>query len=130
MRPLGWLGAILGLMAILVAAGIGFAVGAATTIPAGTAVTHIAWGVPFWGFPFFPLFGFLFLILLVSLVVRGGRRAAWGGRGWYGPGPWGPGAAGADDPRRQAFEEWHRQAHAGPRPTPPNPQGPAATGAS
>jgi len=120
MRPFGWLGAVLGLMAILVAGGIGFALGASTTIPEGTAVTHVAWGLPFWGFPFFPLFGFLFLVLLVGLVARGARRAAWAGRpGWYGPGPWNPGATGADDPRRAVFEQWHRAAHAGPSGQPP-----------
>lgn len=113
MRPFGWLRAILALIMLLIAGGIGFAIGAATTIPAGTAVAHGAWAVPFWGFPFFPLIGFLFLVLLIGLVARGGRRAAWGGRGWYGPGPWGPGTMSPDDPRRQAFDQWHRQAHGG-----------------
>ncbi|MFN8521370.1 MAG: hypothetical protein U0667_18760 [Chloroflexota bacterium] len=123
MRHFGWLGAILALVAVLVAGSIGFAIGAASTVPAGTAVTHVAWGFPFWGFPFFGLFGLLFLFLLIGLVARGARRAAWaggpagprpwGGPGWHGQAPWAPGR---DDPRRQVFEEWHREAHASPSP--------------
>jgi len=127
MRHFGWLGAVLALMTILVTGGVGFALGAASSVPAGTTVAHVAWGVPFWGFPFFGLFGLLFVFLLFGLVARGARRAAWaggaagprpwGGPGWHGQAPWG--AVGADDPRRQVFEEWHRQAHAGPSTEPP-----------
>lgn len=130
MRPLGLFGAILGLMALLVAGGIGFAVGAASTVPAGTAVTHVAWAVPFWGFPFFPVFGLLFLFLVIGLIARGARRAAWAGP-WAGPGgpgrggAWTPGATGPDDPRRAVFEQWHRAAHEAPSaqgPTTPDDQ--------
>lgn len=115
MRPFGWLGAILGITAILVAGAIGFSLGTTTTVPADGAVTLVAWGFPLWGLPFFPLFGFLSLIVIIALVTRGSRRAAWAGRpSWHDHGRWEPGAMHGSDPRRQAFEEWHRQAHAGP----------------
>jgi hypothetical protein len=129
MRSFGWLGAILALMLILVAGGIGFAIGTSSVIPvdaAGAVVTApVAWGWHGWGFgaPFFPFFGLLFVILLFVFIGGIARRAAWGGpRGggprWDGPrfaaGPWGAGPWGPDDPRARMFEEWHRQAHGGP----------------
>lgn len=129
MRSFGWLGAILALMLILVAGGIGFAIGTSgvVAVEAGGAVVAapVAWGWHGWGFgaPFFPFFGLLFVILLFVLIGGIARRAAWGGpRGggprWDGPwsaaGPWGTGPSGPDDPRARMFEEWHRRAHGRP----------------
>jgi hypothetical protein len=113
MRTPGWLGVILALLIALIAGGIGFAIGTTTTLPAdaaGVSTMPVAWGWHGWGFPFFPLFGFLVFALLIALLVGLARRAAWGGRGWHGSHAWGP--PGPGDPRRLMFDDWHRRAHA------------------
>ena len=66
------------------------------------------WGRP-WGFGFFPIFPFFFLILLLFFVVRG---LFWRGR-WRGG--WGHRYEGVPP----MFEEWHRRAHAQQPPAPP-----------
>lgn len=124
MRTPGWLGVILALLIALIAGGIGFAIGTTTTLPADAAgavtTVPVAWGWAGWGFPFFPLIGFLFVVMLIVLVVGGARRAAW--RGGYGPHAWGPGPG---DPRRQMFDDWHRRAHGEPGQPTPQPSAPA-----
>jgi hypothetical protein len=67
----------------------------------GTGVPVVAvWPRPWgFGFGFFPLFPFLF-ILFFLFAVRGPCRGAWRGR------MQGPGGVPA------AFDEWHRRAHA------------------
>lgn len=117
MRPSGWLGAILVLLITLIAGGVGFAIGTTTTLPEATTGTAGfvpgAWGwhPVGWGFPFFPLFGLLLVFLLIATLVGIGRRAAWAGRHGYGGYGWGAGPFGPGDPRRAAFDDWHRRAH-------------------
>ena len=79
--------------------------GALAAQPSGQPypVYPYAWHGP-WGFGFFPIFPFFFLLLFFFAV----RGLFWRGRGWgarYGGVP-------------PAFEEWHRRAHA-ERPTQP-----------
>lgn len=87
----------------------GVAVGAGGPGTAGTVAPYAMryWGFG-WGFPFFfhplgLLFGLFFLFLFFWVL----RALFWGGRGhrgdWYGS--W-------EDRRRDAFEAWHREAHA------------------
>jgi hypothetical protein len=131
MRHFGWLGAILVLLIAVIAGSIGFAVGTNTALSADTAgtVTTVpavwGWHGVGWGFPFFPIIGFLFVFLFIAFIVGIGRRAAWAGRRGYGPYGWGPGAGGPGDPRRAIFDDWHRQAHEQPT-QPVTPAGPAA----
>jgi hypothetical protein len=109
-----WTGIVAGVLASAVVLSIGFGAYRAgqrsevvtRTVGDGEVVRVIdgGWGHgPGPGFFLFPLL----IVVLVVLLVRGGRH--WHG-GWgrpYGPGPWGPGGP---DP---AFEEWHRRAHEG-----------------
>jgi hypothetical protein len=66
--------------------------------PAGTQPVYV-WPRP-WGFGFFPIFPFVFLVFLF-FILRG--------RVWRGPwrGGWGYPSGGVPP----AFDEWHRRAH-------------------
>jgi hypothetical protein len=75
---------------------------------------HHPWGG---GFFFGPLLGFLFVLILLRVLVRG---LFWRGVVWHSHGAPGcyPGYAGRYGPRGR-FEEWHRQAHARDGEAPP-----------
>ena len=111
---------MLAIAALVVATAVAIAIGAynagvtqgiaqsgALTASAGPppyAVYPYMWYRP-WGFGFFPIFPFFF-VLLFFFAVRG---LFWrGGRNWWA----------RYDRVPPAFEEWHRRAHA-ERPTPP-----------
>ncbi len=106
-RRFGLLGAVATLLIVLLAGGIGFALGVATNGAPGVHYGYWpAWG---WGFGFF---GFLFPVLfflLIFLAIRGWSR------GWDGPdgGRWSRGYYGrawhGDVP--PAVEEWHCRLH-------------------
>jgi hypothetical protein len=116
----GVLGALL-LVVVLVGVGnavfhAGVATGmhdaAAQAVASGQPVADGAYGYPAWrawgmgwGFGFFPIFGIVFWILGIFLVVGLFRAAFGAGRGgrWGGPGPGGP--------RGERLEEWHRELH-------------------
>lgn len=85
---------------------------AVTAANGGGYLVHPYLGYGFGFFPFFPLFGFLFFVLILFWIFGGRRR--WYGGGWYGGyGPYGQHPHGVPP----AFEEWHRRAH-GEQPTP------------
>lgn len=95
-------GLAVGAGAPAVAGGASAASGAA---PYGMHFWGYGWG---WGFPFFfHPFGFFFGLFFLFLVLWLVRALFWGGRGhradWHGS--W-------EDRRREAFEAWHRDAHA------------------
>jgi hypothetical protein len=83
----------------------GWAAGLATKLPAGAAVPY--YYPPHFGFGFFGLLPFLFLLFVLLLVFRGGRRWGPGGRGRF---PSGPSASG--DP----WHGWPQQQPAEQRP--------------
>ena len=65
-----------------------------STLPAAlTAHGYGPWGYGHGWFPFFPIFGLLFVVLVLFLVLGAlGRRRMWRGGPWVGPyahGPWG-----------------------------------------
>ena len=108
----------------------GFTAGVATE---GTGSAAPVYGYGFgWhgGFGFFGFFGFLLLLFLLFALFR---AIAWGGPRRWGGG-WGPGRGPGYGPRgpghehgrfgpwedraREAFDDWHRQAHEGSTPPP------------
>lgn len=112
---------VIGLLAIATMVGIGYyaynagvahAIAESSRAAAGGAAPVAVW--PRWGFGFgfFPFFPIFFFILLWVVLLRGllwrGRR--WGGGCGYGYGSGVP----------PQFEEWHRRAH-GQAGTPPAP---------
>jgi hypothetical protein len=132
---LGVLGiiAVVGLVAgVAYSAGLG-AAGVVMTPGGATAVAPVVgygwYGVPWFGFGFGHVLGFLFILFLFVALARlafgGGRRGYGHGYGpGYGRGPrgWGNDPAesegdrlGFGDPReawiRSRLEEWHRTAH-------------------
>ena len=136
------------LLVVLIAGGIGFWLGAGSsvaTVAAPAASAPVVYGFHWFGFPFFGFFFFLLFLFVIFAVIR---RVAWGrrgGPGWYGHGygagysqnsGWkgGPGPGGwngrdippmADD----MLQRWHRRAHGEPEletPTPP-PSNPGQT---
>ena len=94
------------------------------------------WGGPGFGHGFLGFLGTLFFIVLLLGLIRAiafrgghGRHGGWAGPGgpggpggWGGPGRWGgPGSEGSgthpwESRAHQAFEDWHRTAHDGPKP--------------
>ena len=106
-RRFGFLGVLATLLLVLIAGGIGFALGAATN---GTPGVHYGYW-PAWGFGF-GFFGLLFPILFFVLIFSAIRGV---GRGWDGHdgGRWGRGYYGrpwqGDVP--PAVAEWHRHLH-------------------
>jgi hypothetical protein len=109
-------------------AGVAQGVADAGRVPAGAVVPYGRWGYGFHGFGFgFGLFGIVWFLLFVLLLIGlfrfafGGRRR-WGGpggdarggfgRGWYGhAGPEGPDGGAWGDERRRRLAELHRQLH-------------------
>lgn len=93
-------------------AGIDAGVASAGASAAGATTVHVVRGFGgfFPWFFFFP-FGFIFFILLISLLFR---AFGWHGRGHYGRGWSGrPGDPRWGGGRESPFEAWHRQAHQG-----------------
>jgi hypothetical protein len=84
-----------------VAQGIAQNVQAIAAPPAGTPYMYV-WPRP-WGFGFFPIFPFFF-VLFFFFVLRG---LLWGGR-------WRGGRGCRYDGVPPAFDEWHRRAHGEP----------------
>ena len=79
----------------------------ARVVPDGGYYMH-----PGWGFGFFPGF-FIFplvVLLLIALVFWRRPLRRWWGYGHCGPAGWASGGP------RQAFDVWHREAHAQPAP--------------
>jgi hypothetical protein len=107
----GWFIALPLLFVALLAGSCGYAMGAAGSAVAPVAAAPAAY--PMWGFGwFFPFFGFIFFLIVISAIVGGFKRRAWGGRGgWYGPGY---GQHGGYKQGNAAFEEWHRRMHGEP----------------
>jgi hypothetical protein len=104
------------LLAAMVGVGaynLGVAQGLAQQAPAGAFGAYGGpWRHPFgFGWFFFPLFFFGWVVLLRALVW-GGRGGWRGGRGW---------ARGGPHEVPPAFEEWHRRAHAADRGEPGTP---------
>ena len=92
-------------------------------VSSGGHITRVVQAGRYWypgygpGYGFFPGF-FLFpvvVLLIVGLVVW---RRPWHHHWWHGHGPGGPGGWSPGGPP-QAFEEWHRQAHAADQHTTP-----------
>ncbi len=121
---IGWIFGILALLLIGgVAATLGYQAGLAQGLAsAGSAGGTVVVGAPYWGGPFvgfgFGIFGFLFTILVVALLLRlafGIGRGGWhrGGPGpWGGPGHWTGGPdRWAGGPERDRIAEWHRRLH-------------------
>jgi hypothetical protein len=130
------------LLVVLIAGGIGFFVGAGSsvaTVAAPATGTAVVYGWHWFGFPFFGFFFFLFFMFLIFAVIR---RVAWGrrgGPGWYGPGgsghSYGYGQKGGRGPSGwngndippmadDMLQRWHRRAHGEPEPeTPPTSSG-------
>lgn len=114
MRPFGILGAVLALLVLAAVAVGAYQYGLhdglsqqIQNLPANT-VPAPGYGYPYWygphfGFGFFPIFGLLFLFLLLFWLFRPRR---WHG-GWGGPG-YGPHGHGD---REAHLQEWHRRAH-------------------
>jgi hypothetical protein len=99
-------------------AGVGTAVTTAVAEGGNVVTTVPAWGYGYgygWhpgGFGIFGLlFGLFFLFLILGLI----RAIFWGGRrGWGpggGPGAWGPGRGWWETRAHEGFDEWHRRAH-------------------
>jgi hypothetical protein len=119
----GFLRVLAALLLVALAVGIGAAVynagvtaglaeAAQQAASSGDPVTvnpyAYGWGGPYAHGPFswgFGIFGFLFVLLMVFLIV-GLVRVAFGGRRHPGGGP---GGWGGD--RRDRIEEWHRELH-------------------
>ncbi len=112
---------VLGALVLIVIVGLvvlgayqaGLAVGAgggpgtaAAAAPYAMRYWAFGWGGPFFFHPFGLLFGLFFLFLLFWLV----RALVWGGPG--GRGHHGDRYGSWEDRRREAFEAWHRDAHA------------------
>jgi hypothetical protein len=112
-------------------AGVGTAVTTAVAEGGNVVTTVPPWGYGYgygWhpggvGFGIFGLlFGLFFLFIIIGLIraVFWGGRRGWGPGGWGGPAGWGgPGNGGGSRFERNpwierfgpSFEEWHRQAH-------------------
>jgi hypothetical protein len=134
-RRFGFLGVLFVGVIALIVGGLGYAAGlAAGQTGAGAATGTVVYPVGLWH-PFgFGLFGILFFVLILVLLLRaiaGPRR--WGGPGWgyggrgWGPGwqGWGPGGPkGTGDSGGNAYftyevpppfepmlERWHQRAH-------------------
>ena len=124
---------------------------AVAQIPAGSATVVTPIVMPAYGFGFgHPGFGFLgflgtifFLILVFGLLRAIFGRGRGHGHGWGPGGPGGPGSSGGpcgpsgpdgQNPwqarANQRFEEWHREAHAGPDDLAQPPANPASPPAS
>ena len=111
---------LLGIVALVLLAGIGVAIynaglqqGIAQTVELPGSVPYYAYGGHWGGFGIFGLiFPILFLFLIFGLIraALGGGRGRWGHPGYgYGPGRWGSGPWMAD--RDSRIAEWHRQLH-------------------
>jgi hypothetical protein len=128
---LGWYAYNAGVVQGLAQAGAAAAPSAGAPIPA----PFYAYGPSLWH-PFglgFGMLGCLFPLLILALVFPLMRFLFWrgtGGFGHTGPGFCGPrGASGREGWRRhfrERAEEWHRQAHAGEAPKPPEGESPRA----
>jgi hypothetical protein len=149
-----WTGVIAGVLAatVLLAVGIGsYRAGqddevVTRTVENGEIVRVVDHGRGFFpGFLFFPVL----LVLLLFLVVRGGRRhwyghgyhGGWGpgpGPGWHGPRRWGPDGPDAygygygygddEDGPEARWREWHRRQHEGGASPGPDDRSPGAPG--
>ena len=102
----------------------GWAAGAATVVPAGTAaeVPYYYGGPQFFGFGFFWFLFILFLLFVLFRVARFGR--GWGYRGYGGYKGYGGGQSGGHSGVPPAIDErmreWHQRAHGEPAPAPPS----------
>jgi hypothetical protein len=134
----GFFGVLAVIVLALLVGGVAYSLGLAagqtatvvapgTTVAPGTVVYpvgygHVGWG---FGFPFFGIFGILFVVLLIGLLVRAFRPRPWGGGGpgGWGRGGWSDGWSGRPDdvppPFRPMLEAWHRRAHGEAPPDPP-----------
>jgi hypothetical protein len=83
------------------------------------AVAYYGWHPFGFGFGFFGFLGTLLVFILIFALIR---AIVFGGRGrrWGGPGSWrGDARGGHGGPweyrARETFEDWHREAHEGPK---------------
>jgi hypothetical protein len=115
MHRSGFLGILFLVLVAVVAGGVGYQAGLASSAAASGATVVVTGG--------FPGFGFLFVLLLIGFLFfafAGRRRGAWdqahGHRGWGRMGPGGRGVGGGPtepfDPRRQWVADLHRSLHA------------------
>jgi hypothetical protein len=135
------LGVVLAIGLLLIGASVAYQVGVNVGSQMVAQGAAPAAAVPYYGHPYgfgfgFGVFGFLGTLLFIFLIFAAIRAFAFAGgrgRGWGGPGRWGGGWSGGpgggpsgfrgspwEARAREAFDEWHREAH-GDAPKPPNP---------
>lgn len=111
-RGFGLLGILVGLVLLGIVAAVAYNVGLSAGAAGSAGAAPVVY--PWFGFGGFPIFGFLFLLLIIGLFLALiFRPRGWGG-GYWGHGPWGYRDWERRDvppPFEPMLENWHRRAH-------------------